>query len=235
MKKTVFVGKVNDQEFNNVNDYNACVQAMLDMGEQFQASSSYQVVEVNEPCECDVCSNTETKPLKAVTSYLPGFDKMESGEYIDEIISDDENEFEKNITNVDNYLQEVYNKIYEALPYNNEDQVKVYGQQVNDILIKLAEDMDKTHQAYDPINKRIYELEAELESLYNSAEILEKSMECIDLYSEFYSDVLDLIYKEPETQCTQCDDCCCECDDKIDKDKYNKFINTLFNIFNDKL
>ena len=36
MKKTVFVGKVNDQDFDNVQDYNACVQAMLDMGKEFQ-------------------------------------------------------------------------------------------------------------------------------------------------------------------------------------------------------
>lgn len=74
MKKTVFVGRVNDQEFDNVQDYNACVQAMMDMGKAFQATSSTQVVEVPEDdCECtcsgkDECSkcNQAEKPLKPV-------------------------------------------------------------------------------------------------------------------------------------------------------------------------
>ena len=48
MKKTKFKGVVNGQEFDNVNDYNACVQAMIDMDVDYIATSSIEVVDEPE-------------------------------------------------------------------------------------------------------------------------------------------------------------------------------------------
>lgn len=48
MKKTVFEGKVNGQVFDNVNDYNACVQAMIDMDVDYVATCSTEVVDEPE-------------------------------------------------------------------------------------------------------------------------------------------------------------------------------------------
>lgn len=48
MKKTKFKGVVNGHEFDNVNDYNACVQAMIDMGVDYVATSSTEVVDEPE-------------------------------------------------------------------------------------------------------------------------------------------------------------------------------------------
>ena len=90
MKKTVFVGKVNDQEFDNVQDYNACVQAMLDMGKDFQATSSTQVVETPDEgqCHCNQCTCGKEDPqksLKPVTSMLPAYEDKDGGKYIQAI------------------------------------------------------------------------------------------------------------------------------------------------------
>lgn len=48
MKKTKFKGVVNGQEFDNVKDYNACVQSMIDMNINHIASSSIEVVDESE-------------------------------------------------------------------------------------------------------------------------------------------------------------------------------------------
>ena len=82
MKKTVFEGKVNGQVFDNVNDYNACLQAMLDMGKDVEASSSTKIVECDCECgcdskcecECEKCQKVDNKPLKANVNFLPGFE-----------------------------------------------------------------------------------------------------------------------------------------------------------------
>ena len=67
MKKTVFEGKVNGQVFDNVNDYNACLQAMLDMGKDVEASSSTKIVECDCECGCDSkceCDDMELRPIQ---------------------------------------------------------------------------------------------------------------------------------------------------------------------------
>lgn len=48
MKKTKFKGVVNGHEFDNVNDYNACVQAMMDMGVDYVATCSTEVIDEPE-------------------------------------------------------------------------------------------------------------------------------------------------------------------------------------------
>lgn len=48
MKKTKFKGVVNGHEFDNVNDYNACVQAMIDMDVDYVATCSTEVVDEPE-------------------------------------------------------------------------------------------------------------------------------------------------------------------------------------------
>lgn len=201
MKKTVFVGRVNDQEFDNVKDYNACVQAMLDMGEDFQATSSTQVVDVPEDdCECtcsgkDECSkcNHDKKPLKPVTAMLPAYENKENGKYIDSLICMDDDEYDKNMDNLDIHLNEVYEQVKEAIPHNSPEQLEVYANAVNDMLNTLYEDSERTEKALEPVNNRICELEAELEDLYDKSNKLTKAADVIGTYREFYSAVDSLL------------------------------------------
>lgn len=60
MKKTKFKGTVNGHEFDNVNDYNACVQAMIDMGVDYVATCSTEVVDEPE----------DTPKLETFKDYL---------------------------------------------------------------------------------------------------------------------------------------------------------------------
>ena len=57
MIKRTFKGIVNGQEFTSIDDYNAEVMRLLESGEPFQASTSTQVLEENEP-------EDEAKPIE---------------------------------------------------------------------------------------------------------------------------------------------------------------------------
>lgn len=201
MKKTVFVGRVNDQEFDNVQDYNACVQAMMDMGKAFQATSSTQVVEVPEDdCECtcsgkDECSkcNQAEKPLKPVTAMLPAFESREGGKYIDAFICLDEDKYDEAMDNLDVNLNAVYDRVAECIPHNTQEQLEVYASAVREMIDVLKSDMEKTNKSLEPINNRIEELEAELNDLYDKSTKLTRAEDVIGTYGEFYDAIEGLL------------------------------------------
>ena len=198
MKKTVFVGRVNDQEFDNVKDYNACVQAMMDMGQDFQATSSTQVVDVPEDdCECTCsgkdecckCNHTE-KPLKAVTAFLPAYEVRNNGVYIDEIVGvETDDEFNDLMDKLDSKLQSVYDAVVEAIPHNNENQIATYKRSVDEMIEVLANDLNRNEKAHEPILTRINELEEELENLYAASNKLDRACDVITTYQGFYNAV----------------------------------------------
>lgn len=214
MKKTVFVGKVNDQEFDNVQDYNACVQAMLDMGKDFQATSSTQVVEVPDEdtckseCTCEQCTcgkDTSKKNLLPATKFLPAYEKRCDGGYIDEFISIEKDEdYEKYIDMVDEKLNKVYDEVVEAKPRNTPEQIEVYSNAVNCMVGILNKDYKKTSDALDSTEKKIEELEAELEPLYMQSNRLNRAKEVIHMYTEFYNAIQNVMSgkensEEPES------------------------------------
>ena len=212
MKKTVFVGKVNDQEFDNVKDYNACVQAMMDMGKDFQATSSTQVVEVGdetETCDCEcTCSgkdecckcNRNEKPLKPVTAMLPAYESRENGAYIDALISLEDKKYDEAMDNLDTNLNTVYDRVVECIPHNTPEQLGVYKNAVDEMVNILERDLEKTQKALEPVQLRINALEEELNDLYEKSDKLTKSTDVINTYGEFYDAVAELINPTDEIE-----------------------------------
>lgn len=214
MKKTVFVGKVNDQEFDNVQDYNACVQAMLDMGKDFQATSSTQVVEVpdedtcEKECTCEQCTcgkETPQKSLKPVTSMLPAYDDRDGGKYIDPFLSvETEEAYNDAMDKLETSLNGVYDKVSEAIPHNSAEQLRVYNEAVLEMKDILDKDYEKTDACLKPIRERIETLENELDDLYDKANKLEAAEDVITTYSEFYNAVNDLLNPTEPTDEVTC-------------------------------
>lgn len=203
MKKTVFVGKVNDQEFDNVQDYNACVQAMLDMGKDFQATSSTQVIEVPDEdtckreCTCDQCTcgkEDSQKLLKPVTNMLPAYEYRDGGKYIDPFLSiETEEAYHSAMDELDINLSGLYDRVSEAIPYNSAEQLRVYNEAVQEMRDILDKDYEKTDACFKPIRERIETLENELDELYDKANKLETAEDVIMIYSEFYNAVDELL------------------------------------------
>lgn len=239
MKKTVFVGKVNDQEFDNVQDYNACVQAMLDMGKDFQATSSTQVVEVPDEdtcegkCNCEQCTcgkEDPQKPLKPVTSMLPAYEDRDGGKYIDPFLSIEmEEAYNDAMDKLETFLNGVYDKVSEAIPHNSAEQLKVYNEAVQEMRNTLDKDYEKTDTCLKPIKERIETLENELDDLYDKANKLETAEDVITTYSEFYNAVNELLNPtEPKTEPT--DEVACGCEEEPRAN--NAFINLLREFLN---
>lgn len=235
MKKTVFVGKVNDQKFDNVQDYNACVQAMLDMGKDFQATSSTQVVEVpdedtcEKECTCEQCTcgkEDSQKTLKPVTSMLPAYVDRDGGKYIDPFLSiETEEAYNDAMDKLDTSLSEVYDKVSEAIPHNSAEQLRVYNETVQEMRNILNKDYEKTDTCLKPIKERIETLENELDELYDKANKLETAEDVITTYSEFYNAVNELLNPTEPT-----DEVACGC--KEEPRANNAFINLLREFLN---
>lgn len=214
MKKTVFVGKVNDQEFDNVQDYNACVQAMLDMNKDFQATSSTQVVEVPDEdtcegkCNCGKCTcgkEDSQKLLKPVTSMLPAYEDRDCGKYIDLFLSIGMEEAYNDIMDkLETSLNEVYNKVSEAIPHNSVEQLRVYNEAVQEMRNILNKDYEKTDKCLKPIRKRIESLEDELDDLYDKVNKLETAEGVITTYSDFYNAINELLNPTEPTDEVTC-------------------------------
>lgn len=82
MKKNVFKGFINGQEFDNVNDYNARMNELISAGQDIQASTTTQVVDIEE--ECEECKEN-------LIDMLPGFSNP-NNHYIDDNLNKDPQE-----------------------------------------------------------------------------------------------------------------------------------------------
>lgn len=205
MKKTVFEGKVNGQVFDNVNDYNACLQAMLDMGKDVEASSSTKIVECdcecgcdskcNCDCECEKSQKADNKPLKANVNFLPGFESDNKSAYIDDLVVLEGSEYESRLDAINESMENIYHDIKTALkdPANDIHKKEVYLKKVRDIIKVIDDDYNKNKEALAKINTKINSFEAELNELKEIQDTLCKAEVVIDTYGAWYDQVQDIV------------------------------------------
>ena len=203
MKKTVFEGKVNGQVFDNVNDYNACLQAMLDMGKDVEASSSTKIVECDCECgcdskcecECEKCQKADNKPLKANVNFLPGFESDNKSAYIDDLVVLEGSEYDSKLEAIDESMEKIYCDIKTALndPTNDIHKKEVYLKKVRDIINIIDEDYNKNKEALANISTKVRDIENELYKLNNIHETLCKAEVIIDTYGDWYDRVQDMV------------------------------------------
>lgn len=205
MKKTVFEGKVNGQVFDNVNDYNACLQAMLDMGKDVEASSSTKIVECdcecgcdskcNCDCECEKSQKVDNKPLKANVNFLPGFESDNKSAYIDDLVVLEGSEYESRLDAINESMDNIYRDIKTALkdPKNDIHKKEVYLKKVRDIIKVIDEDYNKNKEALAKTNTKINSVETELNELKEIQDTLCKAEVVIDTYGAWYDRVQDMV------------------------------------------
>ena len=203
MKKTVFEGKVNGQVFDNVNDYNACLQAMLDMGKDVEASSSTKIVECDCECgcdskcecECEKCQKVDNKPLKANVNFLPGFESDNKSAYIDDLVVLEGSEYDSKLEAIDESMEKIYCDIKTALkdPANDLHKKEVYLKKVRDIINVIDEDYNKNKEALAKTNTKINSVETELNELKEIQDTLRKAELVIEMYGKWYNEVQDMV------------------------------------------
>ena len=203
MKKTVFEGKVNGQVFDNVNDYNACLQAMLDMGKDVEASSSTKIVECDcecgcdskRECECEKCQKVDNKPMKANVNFLPGFESDNKSAYIDDLVVLEGSEYDSKLEAIDESMEKIYCDIKTALndPTNDLHKNEVYLKKVRDIINVIDEDYNKNKEALAKTNTKINSVETELNELKEIQDTLYKAELVIEMYGKWYNEVQNMV------------------------------------------
>lgn len=203
MKKTVFEGKVNGQVFDNVNDYNACLQAMLDMGKDVEASSSTKIVECDCECgcdskcecECEKCQKVDNKPLKANVNFLPGFESDNKSAYIDDLVVLEDSEYDSKLEAINESMKKIYCDIKAALndPTNDIHKNEVYLKKVRDIINVIDEDYNKNKEALAKTNTKINSVETELNELREIQDTLYKAELVIEMYGKWYNEVQNMV------------------------------------------
>lgn len=135
MKKSIFKGIINGQEFDNVNDYNTRMNELMSTGQTIEASTSTQIVDVddNAGCEqkCEV--SEETTPTPDMIPVFGGSNYASVSAYLDDVVTDDGDENEKMLDNLSHYLLENHNLITAKLIKMDAHARKHYQRELQEI------------------------------------------------------------------------------------------------------
>lgn len=210
MKKTIFIGKINDKAFDNVYDYNSALMAIQKTGEPFTASSEMKTVDVQDEI---------LKDNKKVLYILPGFLDIKNPKYMDEVYT--EQEYEK-----------MFKEALDNISRMSEEQLSIYKGKLDAILNKLEEDADVTESKMDEIEARKTQIDEEIsklcqerDGLEDKYEVLENTIAACNEYGEFYNSLMDYVEDKisvdekdkydnardkERCECGECE-CGCEC------------------------
>ena len=191
-KITVFRGVINGQEFNNVKDYNARMNELIEAGvEDINASSSTSVktVATDEIKSESGCANT-AKTYDEDASYYPYMD-AEDPYYLDLLVTEDPAVNAEALNTMDDVLNESYRYITDTLidPKVNQMTRREYLLDVQDILRGFKDDSKNTKKTLDSIIRKQADLKKELEALENAENILRAALPVIEKLDEFYKAV----------------------------------------------
>lgn len=201
MIKKTFKGIVNGQEFTSIDDYNNEVMRLLDSGEPFEASTSTQVIEENEPddptqpIEVPPTESQELEPqsTEVLEDSLQNILDRFTGGPDDHLILKNFNEFmDQNMKmvfdtigkfNIDDLIKFVLSLKGEAdviKKMADKNTLALAG--VEDLITDIAEDIEDSKQDESDLQKELKEVqdyiderEKDLDKEINKANILRTS------------------------------------------------------------
>lgn len=166
MKKNIFKGIINGQEFDNVKDYNARMNELMSAGHDIEASTSTQVVDTDEKgevCE-EKCEEVEPTPDMIPVFGRANYESI--GAYLDDVVTDNGEENEKMLDNLESYLIDNHNLITKNL-------VKMDGHARKNYRRELQEILDVINKVYASNDASIANIESKYEVLRTGADVLE--------------------------------------------------------------
>lgn len=175
MKKSIFKGIINGQEFDNVNDYNVRMNELMSAGQAIEASTSTQVVDTDEKGE--VCAKRkEADPTPDMIPVFGGTKYESVGAYLDDVVTDNGEENEKMLDNLERYLIDNHNLITEKLIKMDNHARKNYGHELREIL--------------NVINKVQASNEASIANIESKYEVLRAGADVLELLSTEYGNLI---------------------------------------------
>ena len=174
MKKSIFKGIINGQEFDNVNDYNTRMNELMSTGRAINASTSTQVIDTDEKGE--VCVKREEDPTPDMIPVFGGTKYESVGAYLDDVVTDNGEENEKMLDNLERYLIDNHNLISEKLVKMDGHARKNYGRELSEIL--------------NVINKVQASNEASIANIESKYEVLRAGADVLELLSTEYGNLI---------------------------------------------
>lgn len=240
MSKTCFKGTINGQEFDNVRDYNAKMQELLEAGVAVTASSSTTIEAIPEVCSCNEakneCCNRQILDESETYSCYPYMDDDDSF-YLDLLVTNDPAINAEAIVEMRKEFGRCYKAIINAIADKDVcvEHLKEYRSELREIIDNVKNDKQCTLEAIKKIKNRKDELdrelkhymdeyETEMDAINSELQVLEDAKpvikEFIDFYENLEADVINEIKSRPCACGKNCDpDCNCECHNVSRTDK----------------
>ena len=232
MNKTCFKGTINGQEFDNVKDYNAKMQELLEAGVAVTASSSTTIEATPDVCSCNEakneCSNCQAIDESEDYSCYPYMDDDDSF-YLDLLVTNDPEINKEALDEMRKEFGRCYKAIINALADKDVcvESLKEYRSDLREIIDNVKNDKQHTLEAIQKIKNRKdaldrefkrykNEYETEMDAINSELQVLEDAKPVIKEFIEFYenleADVINEIKSRPCACGRNCDpDCDCDC------------------------
>ena len=178
MRKIVFKGVINGEEFDNVQDYNSRMQELISAGvTEIQATSSTSM-KSEEP--------ENKKKEFDLTDYLPYFNNEKY--YLDQLVSDDNALNEKNLAYAEKTFGAAYSDLSKALENGEVDvnQLLNLANIIKEIRSQVAIDSSENRNAINELTEKITNDTKHLQLLNNAKPVL-------STVAEYYEAAFELV------------------------------------------
>lgn len=177
MRKIVFRGVINGEEFDNVQDYNSRMQELISTGVteiQATSSTSMKSEELGKKKEFDL------------TDYLPYFNNEKY--YLDQLVSDDNALNEKNLAYAERTFGAAYSDLSRALEGGEVDvnQLLNLANIIKEIRSQVAIDSSENRTAINELTEKITNDTKHLQLLNNAKPVL-------STVAEYYEAAFELV------------------------------------------
>lgn len=184
MKKvTVFNGQINGEHFDNVADYNARMNELINAGNiNIQASSSTSIKNVED--------ELPVEPVDDDLSFYPYVDKNDPY-YLDLLVTPDRQTNVEALKCAEEVLAKCWKHITNTITDNNVTQEtrKAYLTDIQGCIESFKKDRTQTEIALETVNTKRNELLNELSNLNTEEQVLNDAFPVIDKFVEFYTQV----------------------------------------------
>lgn len=222
MKKTIFKGTINGKSFDSVQSYNEEMTRVISAGESVVAESHTETVDTDDNKDFD----------------LPGLYDEEF--YIDRLVTgDNDKDAELYATEIEK-LSKYYDDFKVRVKNLSNEEVENFCLDLKDAVECVGEDEESNTDLIKELNEKKKDLLNRIEKIDKELNIANNSTQVINLYKDFYEDLLNSTKKcqcNHDDSCCNCDECCCNSHNEKVETPNEKIktvddaINTIQNIF----
>lgn len=188
MKETRFIGVVNGEKFDNVNDYNKAITKAIENGVLKSAESRTEVINHEETCNGCNCNDCEGDcQCMCNVNMLPGFDNEESVKnYIDEYVTNDSERDTIRIQELKEWLGNNLEGVIKNVHKMDKAALDQYNKDIDEVLNYIEEDN------MDALNF-IRKTEKTIADATNKLNSAKRALEVIKIWRDNYLTIKDTI------------------------------------------